>query len=79
MKFLFAIIAAVFLICASGVQAQQCPVACPALFRPTCAFNGRCHKQFTNDCLMNYENCSKKENFQIVELAKCSQKGAVQC
>ncbi|XP_065359050.1 U-Kazal-Dg21.2 [Calliphora vicina] len=81
MKFFSVIIFALFMICCSvGVQAQQpCPVACPALYRPTCGFNGRCHKQFVNDCQMSHTNCSEKQNFQVVDLAKCSQKGLAQC
>ncbi|TMW47553.1 hypothetical protein DOY81_007379 [Sarcophaga bullata] len=77
MKFIAVIFLALFFICA--VQANDCPVICPALYQPTCAHNGRCYKSFSNQCSMKVANCNGKDSFVVVEPSKCADKNAVKC
>lgn len=44
----------------TGVSGEDCPQVCPALYGPTCGFNGECHIQFDNECQMRALNCNPK-------------------
>ncbi|KAM7358200.1 U-Kazal-Dg21.2-like [Cochliomyia hominivorax] len=79
MNYLSVIIFALLYLCSVQVQAEDCPAICPAVYRPTCGFNGRCYRQFDNDCQMCYISCSQKENFSAVEPGKCEDKSTTKC
>lgn len=36
---------------------DNCPLICPALYGPLCAWNGRMYKEFINECEMKVSNC----------------------
>ncbi|XP_039967601.1 enhancer of split M1 protein [Bactrocera tryoni] len=42
-------------------EEQPCPVICPALYAPTCGYDGIGYEQFVNPCMMQVENCARRK------------------
>ncbi|CAD7003995.1 vasotab [Ceratitis capitata] len=57
----------------------QCPQICPAIYTPTCGFNGRCYKSYGNSCSLNAEACTTRQNIRQVDYQECSRPGAQLC
>ncbi|XP_065359227.1 U-Kazal-Dg21.2-like [Calliphora vicina] len=76
MNYSAVIVLALFFMCSAQAQ---CPSVCPAIYQPTCGFNGRCYKQFSNACQMNVANCQNRANFRQVGLTRCSGSGSKKC
>lgn len=41
-----------------GGAKADCPNFCPLNYQPTCGFNGRCYKEFSNTCALNVAACN---------------------
>ncbi|XP_030386124.1 enhancer of split M1 protein-like [Scaptodrosophila lebanonensis] len=82
MKFILVLLAAAWAICVADAQ-KFCSAACPKIFDPVCGHNGRCYKQFSNNCIFDYEQCMLKKNqlpeFNLVITSKCGPEEKPRC
>ncbi|XP_046801181.1 four-domain proteases inhibitor-like [Lucilia cuprina] len=62
-----------------GGPKSDCPTFCPLNYQPTCGFNGRCYKEFSNTCALNAAACLGEGNFRQVNIQECSKRGARTC
>lgn len=44
------------------LEGFKCDHYCPTQYEPICAFNGKTHKTFTNDCYLSRFNCLENES-----------------
>ncbi|CAB3383474.1 Hypothetical predicted protein [Cloeon dipterum] len=73
------ILALVALVLIVGAQAAgykdgpgECNNTCPKIRDPVCGKNSKGeHKLFGNACLMEYENCLKKDYYAKTDLSHC--------
>ncbi|CAD6991419.1 unnamed protein product [Ceratitis capitata] len=42
-------------------QEEACPVVCPALYAPTCGFDGADYQEFVNPCMLQVTNCARRK------------------
>ncbi|XP_053949145.1 enhancer of split M1 protein [Anastrepha ludens] len=40
---------------------QPCPLVCPAMYAPTCGFDGADYQEFVNPCMLNLANCERQK------------------
>ncbi|XP_037809348.1 uncharacterized protein LOC119602091 [Lucilia sericata] len=62
-----------------GGPKSDCATFCPLNYQPTCGFNGRCYKEFSNTCALNAATCLGEGNFRQVNIQECSKRGARTC
>ncbi|XP_017490574.1 PREDICTED: enhancer of split M1 protein [Rhagoletis zephyria] len=85
------LIFATLLICCAAVEDVQvedltdleepCPMVCPALYAPTCGFDGLDYQEFVNPCVLKVTNCERtkersllKKPFAQTDMDWCSTK-----
>jgi len=56
-----------------ALRQKECPKICPAIYKPTCGFNGQTYKMFASPCMMETANCNEESNFKVVSFEKCSE------
>ncbi|XP_036325134.1 enhancer of split M1 protein [Rhagoletis pomonella] len=75
------LIFATLLICCAAVEddvqvedltdlEETCPMVCPALYAPTCGFDGLDYQEFVNPCVLKVTNCERTKERSLLKKRK---------
>lgn len=62
---------------ASVEKTHNCDKPCNKMYKPVCGFDGKMHKIFSNQCIMEVESCKDGHNWQSVQMSTCMLRGSM--